>query len=128
MKNCDLVKLSRCFWCGKEKNELILPKKQNKAWCDNKSMSVVVNYEPCDACREEDKLGVRVIEVQDTPLTENQPEIQEGFYPTSHTWVVDKDVAKKVFETDNLVVMLEEKTARLLGLYSVVEESGNTAR
>ena len=114
-KECDICKLSLCFWCGKEKNELLLATKQTREWCDNKSMGVVVNYNACDKCEEEHKLGLWIIEASDTPTSKGQPEIQKGVYPTGKNWVVKKGV----FNIDSPIAFVTEKSARDMGLYEV---------
>jgi len=114
-KDCDIAKLSLCFWCGKEKNELVMATRQTEEWCDNRSMGVVANYEPCDKCAEGHKLGIWLIEASGTPIDEGQPEMQEGIYPTGKNWVVKKEA----LNVDGPIVFVEEEVAKEMGLYGI---------
>jgi len=114
-KDCAVVKLSICFFCGKEKNELLLATRQTEEWCNNKSRGVVANYEPCDKCAEGHKLGVWLIEASGTPIDKGQPEMQEGVYPTGNSWVVKKEV----LNIDSPVAFVTEELAKEMGLYGV---------
>ena len=118
MQDCDIAKLSRCFWCGKEKEEIIIATEQTIEWCNNKSMSVIVDYEPCSKCKEDFAKGVQIIEVQEFPIVKTQPFIRKGFYPTGNTWVVKREEAHRMFETESDTVLLGKETAENIGLYS----------
>lgn len=99
-----------CFWCGKDKNEIALlgrirEKIKNryganvtKQDSDIEAPSrMVIDYEPCDECMKMWDSGVAVIEVQETPIMPNQPEIQKGIYPTGRFAVVTVEGADRVF-------------------------------
>ena len=99
-----------CFWCGKDKNEIALlgrirEKTKNryganvtKQDSDIEAPSrMVIDYEPCDECMKMWDSGVAVIEVQETPIMPNQPEIQKGIYPTGRFAVVTVEGADRVF-------------------------------
>lgn len=99
-----------CFWCGKDKNEIdllgrIREKTKNryganvtKRDSDIEAPSrMVIDYEPCDECMKMWDSGVAVIEVQETPINPDQPEIQKGLYPTSRFVVVTVEGADRVF-------------------------------
>ena len=90
-----------CFWCGKEKNEIALLgriREKTKRGSDIKApRRMVIDYEPCDECKDMWESGVAVIEVQETPTTPNQPEIQKGVYPTGLFVVVTVEGADRVF-------------------------------
>ena len=99
-----------CFWCGKDKNEIALlgrirEKTKNryganvtKRDSDIEAPSrMVIDYEPCDECMKWWDSGVAVLEVQQTPTTPNQPEIQKGIYPTGRFAVVTVEGADRVF-------------------------------
>ena len=69
--------IPRCFWCGKLKNEIALFGKYGGRGEDLEApMGVFLDYEPCDECVENQKLGVTLIEATGKPNFENQPEIQ----------------------------------------------------
>lgn len=99
-----------CFWCGKDKNEIALlgrirEKTKNryganvtKRDSDIEAPSrMVIDYEPCDECMKMWDSGVAVIEVQETPINHDQPEIQKGLYPTSRFVVMNVEGADRVF-------------------------------
>ena len=60
-------------------------------------MGIVLDYEPCDQCKENRKLGVTLMEVVDHPLSDTQPEIQNGIYPTGKWCVIKKEAADRMF-------------------------------
>lgn len=99
-----------CFWCGKDKNEIALlgrirEKTKNRygANVTKKDSDIeapsrmVIDYEPCDECMKMWDSGVAVIEVQETPINPEQPEIQKGLYPTSRFVVMTVEGADRVF-------------------------------
>ena len=51
-----------CFWCGKDKNELIL---LGAAFKEEAPRHMYLDYEPCDTCKDQMKLGVTLIEAND---------------------------------------------------------------
>lgn len=98
-----------CFWCGKDKNEIALlgrirEKTKNryganvtKRDSDIEAPSrMVIDYEPCDECKKWWDSGVAVLEVQQTPIQPNQPEIQKGLYPTGRFVVTTVEGADRV--------------------------------
>lgn len=99
-----------CFWCGKEKNEIALLGRIREKTTNRFGANVtkrdsdieaprrmVIDYEPCDECKKMWDSGVAVIEVQETPINPNQPEIQKGLYPTSRYVVMTVEGADRVF-------------------------------
>ncbi len=89
-----------CAFCGKQKQELAF---LGRLPGDIKApMSAVLNYEPCDECRQNWSMGVPLIRVSKTPGSEGQPPIQkrEGFniYPTGSYMVITKEAAERIFE------------------------------
>lgn len=99
-----------CFWCGKEKNEIALlgrirEKTTNRFGANvtkrdsdiEAPRKMVLDYEPCDECQKMWDSGVAVLEVQQTPIMSNQPEIQKGIYPTGRFAVLTVEGADRVF-------------------------------
>lgn len=107
-----------CFWCGEEKGEIALMgrvrKKQTRniivygtrstKTVDNDvkaPMHMVLNYEPCECCKENFKKGVHLVEV--TPHAEDErPAFTKGdndtpLYPTGRFVVVTPEGAHKMF-------------------------------
>ena len=99
-----------CFWCGKEKNEVALlgrirEKTTNRFGANvtkrdsdiEAPRKMVIDYEPCDECKKMWDSGVAVLEVQQTTIQPNQPEIQKGLYPTGRFVVMTVEGADRVF-------------------------------
>lgn len=99
-----------CFWCDKDKNEIALlgrirEKTKNRYGANvtkrgsdiEAPRKMVIDYEPCDECKKWWDSGVAVIEVQETPINPDQPEIQKGLYPTSRFVVMTVEGADRVF-------------------------------
>ena len=116
--DCDLVKMSKCFYCGGEKNELVMATRQTRDQCNNKSRSVIANYEPCDDCQEIFSKGTLLIEASDTPNSKGQPEMQKDVYPTGRYWVINPDA----INIDNPIAFVSEDAAKKMGLYEVEED------
>lgn len=85
-----------CFWCGEQKNEVALLGKLPGDVEAPKQM--VLDYEPCDKCKEGMNTGITFIQALNVPATPNQPALQTGVYPTG-TWCVIKEEAVKGFVT-----------------------------
>ena len=72
--------IPRCFFCGESKNEIVL---MGALKGDAEApKNIIMDYEPCDKCKEKFKKGVLIIEVSQLPNVENQPPIQKDAYPT----------------------------------------------
>ena len=74
-----------CFWCGKEKNDIVLlGKLKNDAEAPRKA---VFNYDPCDDCKKRFAQGVLIMEGTSEPQHEGQKPLG-GAYPTGAFAVV----------------------------------------
>lgn len=117
MKDLD-IKMTKCFWCGEDTGIIMdIIKKQKK---EKQNKSIVLNYDPCDKCQKNMDLGFTVIEVSYKPEVKNQPEIQEGIYPTSRYWVIKESVAIKIFDKNiknKNKAFVTEDVAKEIGLY-----------
>ena len=96
-----------CAWCGKQKNEIALlgKIKTNKHGEDPEApKNCILDYEPCDECRENFAKGVVVIEATTSPLVENQAPIsvQDGqkVYPTGRWCVLRVESAERIFSRE----------------------------
>ena len=80
-------------------------------------MGVVLDYEPCDECKENRKLGVTLMEVSEEPMIDGFPEIQNGIYPTGRWCVIRKEAADRMFEG-----FVDEKNALFINreLYDLI--------
>ena len=89
-----------CFWCGEEKNEIALlghigdGRKHEDFEAPRYS---VINYEPCDKCREHMALGFTVIEATSKPNRVSSKEIQKSVYPTGRYVVLKNEAAERIF-------------------------------
>lgn len=102
-----------CFWCGKEKNEIVL---LGKLKGDVEApMKCIINYEPCDECKETWKQGILFIEADICPKTENMPPIQvmgeTSIYPTGRHVLMKEEAAKDFIENN---LNLDEKTKEVI--------------
>lgn len=89
-----------CFWCGQPKNEIALLGRigdGRKGEDFEAPKNMVLDYEPCDKCRDEMGEGFTCIEVNTFPNQEGQLPMQEGIYPTGRWLVIKKESAKSVF-------------------------------
>lgn len=87
--------IPKCFWCGGNKNEIIL---FGKLPGDKEApRNIVMDYDPCDKCKENFELGILVIE--GTSIS-NGLEIIPGIYPTGRHVVLKKEAAERIF-TEN---------------------------
>lgn len=105
-----------CFFCGESKNEIALmghigDGRKHEDFEAPKYM--VLDYEPCDCCKEKFSQGVLIIEVTRTPLPDNRPQIAEGAYPTGRHVVVRKEALPN-FEGDKCL-MLDKEFEQMFG-------------
>lgn len=78
-----------CFYCGKDKNEIVLLGKLPK---DKKApMRCLLDYIPCSECQKKMDNGVTLIETAKTPVVNGQPPIAGNEYPTGKWAVVSED-------------------------------------
>lgn len=96
-----------CFYCGKQKNEIALMGKMGGRGEDIEApMNMVLDYEPCDQCKEHWNEGIPLIEcVGSQARREEQPPIQKRFqdgfplylYPTGRWCIIKIEAAKRAF-------------------------------
>lgn len=104
-----------CFFCGEEKNEVALLGKigdgrKNEDF--EAPMHMVLNYEPCDKCKEQWSKGVAVIEVTETPFPDGRPPIQKNLYPTGRHVVIRTEAWNNTVDAefeDGQRCLLEDK-------------------
>lgn len=114
-----------CFWCGGDKNELALLGYSSKRITgkDEAPRNTVMDYEPCDKCKENMSLGITLMEAS-TTSKRGQPEIQYGVYPTGKWWVLKEEACKR-FMSDEMYAaalhhkkaFIDQELAQKLGLY-----------
>ena len=80
--------ISQCFFCGGDKGEIVLAGRMPKD--AEAPMRMVVNYEPCETCRQQFAKGILVIGVT-THSPDSRPPIADGYYPSGQYMVMDED-------------------------------------
>lgn len=92
--------LAVCFWCGKERGDLVLLGRLKND--EEAPRYMVVDFEPCDHCREGMAQGFTLIEATTSPNSVCDREMQSGVYPTGRYVVVTKDAARRMFGDPNI--------------------------
>lgn len=91
-----------CAWCGEAKNEIALlgKIKTDKRGEDPEApMHCILDYEPCDKCKEQWSQGIACIEVS-TYSKDSRPPIQSNpqpLYPTGRVAVLKEEAARNIF-------------------------------
>ena len=111
-----------CFWCGKEKNEIALmglvkerdPQTGAVRGSDVKMpMHVILDYEPCDCCKEQFSKGVQLIECSYSRPDErpalSKDENYREVYPTGRTVVLTEEAAQRIFKIDKSMLEAGKK-------------------
>lgn len=98
-----------CFWCEKDKNEVVmLGKLKNDAEAP-KRMWIPGDYEPCDECKKQWENGIVLFEAYKTPVIyEDQPPFHGG-YPNGRWTVLTEEGVKKIFYPDVANKLIEQK-------------------
>ena len=101
-----------CFWCGEERGEIALmgrisrKKEVRTAWGGTSNivdgdieapMHMVLDYEPCEKCKEHMALGFTVMEATTSPNRVTNVQMQGGVYPTGRYVVITMDAATRIF-------------------------------
>lgn len=111
-----------CFWCGKEKNEIVmLGRVRERDPHTGKAvrgsdvevpMRMVLNYEPCDCCKEKFEQGVHLVEVS-TSRPDGRLAITKDrgtpLYPTGAHIVMKSEAAKRIFTVEDETMLDEGK-------------------
>lgn len=98
-----------CFFCGEPKGIALFGKMKGDAEAPR---NVLLNYVPCDKCKEAMDKGTTIIEVV-LQSNGNRP-IQEGAYPTGRWCVMRSEAAQELFNTDNKTLLLEQSVYKRL--------------
>lgn len=97
-----------CFFCGKDRNEIVLMGKIGRE--DREApRKAIVDYEPCDDCKEKFAQGVLLIEVEfdGYPNNHGRPEIAPDAYPTGRHVVVKPEALKGDFKAGSSALVLK---------------------
>lgn len=92
-----------CFWCGEEKNEIAMLGKIDRE--DSKAPeAVVLNYEPCDKCKELFSKGIHVVGTTTTPIVKDMFPIMKNetmeLYPTGSMFIAPEEWAKEFLKAN----------------------------
>ena len=100
-----------CFFCGEQKNEIALMGKLKGDIEAPKNM--VLDYEPCEHCKEQWDMGVPLIECvtssfidDDRPGISVDPATNELLYPTGRHCVVKIEAARRMFNVPDEQIQL----------------------
>lgn len=98
-----------CFWCGRDKKEVAILGKIDKQDSEAPKRTVV-DYEPCDDCKELFSKGIRVIGVSEHPMIEGQFPIMQDpeMYPTGSMFVSSKEWIKSFLEENEHPEMVDD--------------------
>lgn len=106
--------ISTCFWCGKEKNEIVLC---GKLPGDKEApMRAIINYEPCEECKAKMENGITMMEASSTPRNKNQAPMQKGIYPTGRWVVVSEEAISNAEIIKQRKCFIDEETWEKIGL------------
>ena len=99
--------ITTCFWCGEATGIALMgrinPSKKRGKYAEDLEAPKYCfgGYDPCPKCKENMALGTALMEMEQEPQFDNQPEIQKGLYPTGRFLVMKREVAKEMFNIDS---------------------------
>ena len=95
-----------CFFCGKDKNEIVLLGKIDRE--DSEApMKMILDFKPCEECAKKFAEGVLLIEVTDHPEYIGMP-IAENAYPTGRYVVVKPEALNGDFKAGSKALVLKK--------------------
>lgn len=104
--------ITKCFWCGKDKNEIALLGKLPKD--AEAPKTCIINYDPCDECKANFSKGVLIMEGTETPNYPGQPKLG-GAYPTGSLSVVKPEALTGDMKPGMKVYMTPEDYRKVFG-------------
>ena len=95
--------LIKCIFCGEAKGIAFMGKLKGDKEAPREC---IMDYEPCDKCKEKFSQGVTLIGVQESPIMPGMPPIstQEGkdLYPTGSVVVLKEEAAQRIFSAPEM--------------------------
>lgn len=94
----------KCRWCGEKSREIYIP--QLSRGMNGKPVSIIYNYEPCQACKQKWSNMVVIIETTETELYPDclpldvKSENGKNLYPTGRHVGITKELARQVLSPD----------------------------
>lgn len=122
-----------CFWCGQDKNEIAFLGKIGKSKAEDPEapMHMILDYEPCDMCKELFSRGIHVFGVTEKQPDDKRPPITTAgggtpMYPTGTFFVGTRDWIKRLLSDnpETLDEVLDKGTLALSDdmVVSIIEE------
>ena len=105
-----------CFFCGDTKNEIALLGRIGGKEDLKAPMKAILDYEPCEECKQKLAGGVLLIEVTDYPNMEGQPMIAKNAYPTGRYSVVRPEALRGDFKAGSKALVLRSDYEQMFGL------------
>ena len=102
-----------CFFCGKEKNEIVLLGKINRE-DDEAPRKMIVDFTPCEDCQKKFAEGVLLIEVTSYPEYIGMP-IAENAYPTGRYAVVKPEALRGDFKAGSKALVHKHDFTAMIG-------------
>ena len=94
-----------CAWCGQPKNEIAFMgkiKTDKRGEDPEAPMHCVLDYEPCDCCKEQWSQGVAILEATTKRPIPYRPPMQKSgsddIYPTMRMVVIKPELAERIFD------------------------------
>lgn len=111
-----------CFWCGKDKNEILLLGKIDRK--DSEAPNrVFVDYEPCEECKKVIGNNIHVIGVESYPVIDCPPisSSEQGiFYPTGRWAVFNREYFTRLkdgIENEEQIELIESILKKGVALF-----------
>ena len=98
--------ITKCFWCGAEKNEIVLLGKLKGDVAAPRTG--IIDQEPCAECAEHMKKGVMFISV-DSSKTPSNPQDAADFYRTGAICVVSEEAVRKLIIQEEMIKFALER-------------------
>ena len=102
-----------CFFCGNERNEIVLFGKMGRD-DPEAPMKAVVDYEPCEECKKKFAEGVLLVEVTTSPEYIGMP-IAKDAYPTGRYVVVKPEALNGDFKAGSKALVHKKDFIAMFG-------------
>lgn len=98
-----------CFWCTKETGKPVMLSEVNGK---KPPLKAILNYEPCESCKDMFSRGIHVIGVVTEPLAETIPPIMKdgniALYPTGSFFVATPEWTTQMLKTNDKQEMIQD--------------------
>ena len=98
-----------CFWCGEDKNEIVLLEKLPGDVEAPMHMWIPGDYEPCEKCAELRKQGIDIVEVNEKPVIGEPQQPYYGYFPTGRHFIIKDEAAKRIFLSPMIEQLVEKR-------------------